>query len=494
MLTLHLGSLRSGLHGWPRIRCFVPAFSVFSLSLSIGCTSVCQGQNWTPAEKQAVTQIAQGNPGDFSDRSSAVSDVFIERLLSGGFKDADPSHNMAIHGIVISNAIFQKAINIHFEVPYRVIFEQCQFQKGLDFSGSQFDRDLVFDNTTFGTTTSYPQKSSDDDSDPAVQFINATVNGTVSIQNGAFYLPVDFTKAHIKELDIENANYASANQDDPDLDLSAVSVESDLSLSVKTTQPRKVDAALLNVGRLASLGTPGTAGKGFFATNEFYLANSHFQKITIYGFKQWLANRQASAVSLDGFSFQEIGLPCDGKFCSPAEFLQLLDSPQVSYSPQPYLVLEQYLNANGDADDANNVYIHMRKRQRGRRMSSAARVADWFLEWVVGYGREPVLSVWWTLGFIALGMLLFSPHRMVAQQGQDGQTDPGQTDLGKKSPAYSRFWYSLDVLAPAIELGADKAWQPDPNWWLGRNYSYVHRIVGWILAPLILAALTGVIH
>src|SRR5579863_8004078 len=316
MFSLRQESLRPDVTCLSRLVCIFIRALLAILGFLVCYTSVCQSQNWTPSEKQAVNQIAQGNPGDFSDHTSAIGDAFIERLLSGGFREADPAHNLDVHGIVISNAVFQKALNIHFEVLYRVTFEHCQFQKGLDFSGSQFDRDLVFDNATFGTATSYPQKSSDDGSDPAVQFINATVHGTVSIQNGDFYLPVDFTKAHVKELDIENANYTSPDQDDPDLDLSAVSVESDLSLSVKATQPRKVDAALLSVGRLASLGTPGAAGKGFFATNEFYLANSHFQKMTIYGFKQWTGNQQAGAVSLDGFSFQEISLPCDGKFCS----------------------------------------------------------------------------------------------------------------------------------------------------------------------------------
>jgi hypothetical protein len=486
-----LSCVRSASHHSSPIRCLLVALVLLGFPRIV----LCQKEDWTPAEKRAIGQLAQGAPADFSGASGVVSDKFVETLLSGGFKSADASHNIDLHGVTISKAVFHEAVTVNFEVPYRVVFDHCQFQKGLDFSGSQFDKDLVFDGSSFGTSTSYTAAASADDSDQAVQFINANVNGTISFESPVFYVPVDFTKAHVKELDITNAAFMSGDPDDSDLDLSALSVESDLSLTVKTTQPRTVEAQLLSVGRLASFGRFGT---GFFATSEFDFDDSRFQKLTIYGFDQWRANPQAGAVSLDGFSFQEINLHdcASGKNCGAGTLLALLDSAQFLYSPQPYLMLEQNLSANGAPDDADNTYIHMRERQRGRRMSLNARLADRVLDWVIGYGREPGRALWWALGFVALGMLIFSPRHMVPQgevpqgEGGEGQADPKKTG----GNAYSRFWYSLDVLAPAIELGADKAWQPDPDWWFGRNYSYLHRIVGWILIPLILAALTGVIH
>jgi hypothetical protein len=495
MLCLRLGSasLRFN-HSIPasllihRVLVFlVVSFGLFSAALG-------QAQNWTPAENRAVTQITQGSPGDFSDPIPVVSNAFVQTLLSGGFKDADKSHSLDIDGVTISNAVFQEQVNVHFEVPYRVVFQNCQFQNGLDFSGSLFDKDLVFTGSSFGTPASYTSTGSADDP-PVAQLINTTVKGTVSFDSAVFDVPVDFTKAHVKELDITNTVFESNDQDDPDLDLSAVNVETDLSLSVKTAQPRNVQAQLLSVGRLLFLGGSGT---GFFATREFNLADGHFQKVVVNGFPQWLANPQEKAINLDGFSFNELNLDdCHkGKQCEPGKLLELLDSPQVLYAPQPYLMLEQHLTAIGNPDDADTTYIHMRRRQRGRRMHWAAKLSDRILDWVLGYGREPIRALWWALSFVVLGMLIFSPRHMIPQEtppesaNKSDKPDPSE----KKTASYSRFWYSLDVLAPAIELGADKAWQPNPTWWLGRNYSYIHRILGWILVPLILAALTGVIH
>ena len=80
---------------------------------------------------------------------------------------------------------------------------------------------------------------------------------------------------------------------------------------------------------------------------------------------------------------------------------------------------------------------------------------------------------------------------MVPQQDEN---KTGKTDTEPKKQSPNLFWYSLDVFAPAIELGVDKAWQPDTKFTLGKNYAYIHRIAGWILVPLILAALTGIIH
>jgi hypothetical protein len=58
---------------------------------------------------------------------------------------------------------------------------------------------------------------------------------------------------------------------------------------------------------------------------------------------------------------------------------------------------------------------------------------------------------------------------------------------------YNPFWYSLDLLTPIIDMDAARVWMPRENWWFGRNYARLHRILGWILVPIGLAAITGII-
>ena len=503
---------RSAFNSRARLRCILLLVALAAVPFP----AVCQDRNWTPSEKKAVSELADGGDANFSNQKSAVSDDFVEKLLSGGFKSSDPAHNMEVHGITISNAVFQEPITVNFDVPYRVTFDHCEFQKGIDFSGSQFSKDLVFNSSIFGPSTAPAGADSANGSDVALQFIGATVNGALSFKNSVFQIPVDFTKAHVKELHLDDDTFASADQDDPDLDLTAARVESDFSVSAKTAQPHEVVAQFFSVGGSASLGKDSAP---FFGTKNFDLTYTRFQNLDIHGFDQWRSNNsQSCAISLDGFMFQEIYIP--GSASSAWKMLELFDSPQFCYSTQPYLMLEQNLSASGNTGLASDAYIRMRNRQREQRVLNprsflgawSAWLGDWVLDLLIGYGREPWRAGLFAIGFTLLGMLIFDRSHMMAQNSEeknkaDAKGDnksPGTSEDKTETRApekkkndkqnYSRFWYSLDVLAPAIELGADKAWQPNPDWWFGRNYAYIHRIAGWILIPLILAAITGIVH
>jgi len=57
---------------------------------------------------------------------------------------------------------------------------------------------------------------------------------------------------------------------------------------------------------------------------------------------------------------------------------------------------------------------------------------------------------------------------------------------------YNPFWYSLDLLSP-VDLGISKKWRPGPAHPNRRTYAQIHRIAGWIIIPLIAAAITGII-
>jgi hypothetical protein len=487
--------------------------------VALKSSSVCQSQQLTPSEQLILHRLAEGGEADLSDAAFGtrkISTGLINKLLSGGLKSLDPAGNMSLYGIVIKNAVFDDQVNIHFEVPYSVQFKKCKFNGGIDFSGSQFDKGLDFDTVVFGLSPEdIALAPADYDAEVGVEFSNATVNGTLSFENIFFYAPVDFTKAHVKELDIAGATYGWDRTDDPDIDLTATKVDSDLTLSVakEQRQPRKVHAQFLNVGGSASLGGDKS---GFFATHDFDLTYSHFQNLAIYGLHHWLNRAHDGSASLDGFSFQEISFPdldpkenvnesCQGEGPNPSTLLCLLDSPKSQYSTAPYLQLQQNLTASGHAGRANNTYIHMRNRQRGQRLAQPvnrlaafiAWLADWFLYIVIGYGRWPWLAGVWAAVFTAVGMGVYKNNRMQPQsQAQSDKENSSQNVDDTKEPKYSAFWYSLDVLAPAVELGVDKAWEPKPDpkfRWIS-TYTYFHRIAGWILAPLVAAALSGFFH
>jgi hypothetical protein len=58
---------------------------------------------------------------------------------------------------------------------------------------------------------------------------------------------------------------------------------------------------------------------------------------------------------------------------------------------------------------------------------------------------------------------------------------------------YNRFWYSLDLFLPFLDLQADDVWKPKANERFLRHYVRLHVMLGWIPIPIVLAALTGLI-
>ena len=83
---------------------------------------------------------------------------------------------------------------------------------------------------------------------------------------------------------------------------------------------------------------------------------------------------------------------------------------------------------------------------------------------------------------VFIGVLMFRRARDV--QLQDS------IDEGKR---YNPLWYSLDLFLPFIDLQAAGVWMPRQDSWLRRHYARVHTILGWVLIPIGLAAITGII-
>lgn len=130
---------------------------------------------------------------------------------------------------------------------------------------------------------------------------------------------------------------------------------------------------------------------------------------------------------------------------------------------------------------------------------------------VAGYGRRPHYALWWSVGVICIGMLVFRHHRMEpVKQEESGHNPPrGKMELdpaadgsvkqeesrdnppGKKDPKYHPFWYSFDLFVPGIGLHAADQWRPKEDRRFAQWYMRAHKILGWILIPLCVAAWTG---
>ena len=154
---------------------------------------------------------------------------------------------------------------------------------------------------------------------------------------------------------------------------------------------------------------------------------------------------------------------------------------QATYNADVYGNLEAFFKRQGYSVDADRAFIAGKRRERSEYLSGSRWFGSLLIDWLVGYGRRP-----WKAGvpcafFVGLGCLLFSPSKMEPQKPDDAPR------------VYNRFWYSLDLFLPFVNLQADDVWKPKPDSRLLRHYVRLHVMLGWILIPIVLAALTGLI-
>ena len=190
----------------------------------------------------------------------------------------------------------------------------------------------------------------------------------------------------------------------------------------------------------------------------------------------------AAQFSMRGMSYKYIRLVPGNEPESHKALLKLAD--QSAYTADVYSNLEEFFLRQGYRADADEAFIGGKRREREEYFRSGhwfRWLGSWMLDLLVGYGRRPWRAGIPCAALIALGCVLFSPKKMEPQQPEDTPR------------VYNRFWYSLGLFLPFVDLQSNKVWKPKADQTFLRNYMRVHILLGWILVPLALAAVTGLI-
>jgi hypothetical protein len=183
----------------------------------------------------------------------------------------------------------------------------------------------------------------------------------------------------------------------------------------------------------------------------------------------------------------------------------------VNFSADAYESLEAYFRRVGEHHLADAVYIHRKQEElKDRDMYWPRKMWSHVLYWFVGYGKRPEKALIWSLGIVVFGsVFVFRPSKMCRKEDKGGNEDAPEP-AQEKNLRCNSFWYSLDLFAPAIDLHVADAWNPeipvDPFpeqgrygqvlWHLHRwrwYYVRIHKTIGWILIPLGLAAVLGIV-
>jgi hypothetical protein len=144
---------------------------------------------------------------------------------------------------------------------------------------------------------------------------------------------------------------------------------------------------------------------------------------------------------------------------------------------------------------------------------------DWLLGALIAYGHRPLRAVWWLAGMWLLGAVLFGvahgdggfkPNNAVilskpewaqcAERGDRRGDHPSTLACYREQPeaagypAFNAALYSLDTLVPVVDLEVQDYWVPDERVSpAARYYLWGHIAMGWFLALLAVAGVSGLI-
>jgi hypothetical protein len=238
-----------------------------------------------------------------------------------------------------------------------------------------------------------------------------------------------------------------------------------------------------------------TFSDGAFLFTDSRLSDMDLNGSTFDGAAVLFTRMDVNVISLDNVTFKPptkiVHNQLTFKLVSPmdADKLQFLLSP---YDAEFYTALETSFRTHGYTDEADKIFIAKKRAERREKCGPAVRRCDldawaWsmFQDLLAGYGKSLQNLLYWSLGFLIIGMFVFRREK--------GMRIKDEKDAPHYAGRYNAFWYSLDLFLPIIKLGEADVWTPrdDRRW--ANLYRKVHIIIGSLFVPIGLAAWTGII-
>lgn len=190
------------------------------------------------------------------------------------------------------------------------------------------------------------------------------------------------------------------------------------------------------------------------------------------------------SLDLRGFIFQ--------RFEGDSELaFKLIECQQFStFSRDPYLQFETYYQNSGDELQAQRFHYRGRRDMRRRALtkdegatwSATERWVDLMFKLLTGYGVQTYRLLLFIAAFLVSGMIVFWPMTAL----QEGT-----------ARVVAAFAYSADLFLPVVDVGLPLNEEPKPSeleysW--RESYAVLHSLIGWVLVPLLVASLSGLVR
>jgi hypothetical protein len=474
-----------------------------------------EGVALPPGEAEMLEKVKLGERLILSGSTRNISGKFLQAIIS----QSKDSQALKTKGLEIDGAEFSDDVPItRTTVPFSVHLTNCHFTKPFTVEDARFDGSLVIEDSAFdkgfqiqrtgikGDLIVNTKPSTSDTSDQTTVFgitdthvdgrtqVKTVTGGAVdNLKTGDFHVVAVTTidLLSFAHLDVDSFLVDGAVTRTKVKELYATSSKIKNSFRVVGIDIDHFRTVWTSVGELILSNT--AVEKGFnlsFSTlNSFEWAmgqkgtfppqeNNDLTGVVFKSLKITHADATENSVTTATTGPAATG-PENAEVAKTS--LGMLDGSQ--YSASAYDALEKLLASRGDLQ-ADDVFLAGRKAKRKGEIrtksiqGTLAWALDLFQEFVLGYGRFAQAPIIWSVVVIAVGLGFFwSESKMKRRPEADSE--------------YSRFWYSFELFVPIIDVGIASEWHPKPEHKLIANYARLHKLAGWILVPVILAALTG---
>ena len=351
----------------------------------------------------------------------------------------------------------QKANFNGLKVGPRASFDGTVFQGPVDFTMASFSGLLIFNQARFESKDHKPN------------FFGLKVEQHAFFSETAFLAGVSLVGTQFKNLMLAGDPASALTY--PEVNLDGAQVEYSLIIG---------DLGLDNL-QATRLQVKGPAiFKNLKITQRADLRDSNFYSLKMLNVA-WPAKEEQ--VWLEGLTYQALSA---GE--GPEDWQKLL--AWIGHSrldTRNYNQLEEYFKHGGYKDRADEVYIQGNRRvalEKWWRPDHLATLIFW--DGLAGYGRKPGRTFWLSLGIVLLGTLFFD-HKNFDPSFLGGWS--WLLDGSKAKAAVVRFFLSLDEFLPGVDLGLARLWQISRISFPTLMYYHFHKIIGWILVPIGLAAI-----
>jgi hypothetical protein len=348
-----------------------------------------------------------------------------------------------------------------------------------------------------------------------VRFLRAHIGRNLECDGGVFSIPpvkdpplwkVNLSNPPLKDVGISrrkdfNNPFPRGISNPPHKDLpgsgKALNAErADIRGSVYLRKDFTADGAVDLHG--AEIGGTFDCRSGNFQKASLDLTDASAGSLKDSGLSDW---PHAGKLFLDGFVYGRI----EGQI-KPQERLQWLGRAEKPFRPQPYLQLAKILHDSGDSNGTLQVREKMAELRRSSE-NPLSRLWSLLLKWSIGYGYHPGRAIRLIILLSLVGWIVYSisydAGTMVPTEEKAYVTFRGSGNkkvVPDHYPTFSPPIYSLETSLPLVKLGQADKWQPDPKPegsplpWLVKWFHHIQILLGWLLATLFLAGVSGIVH